>query len=62
MRKKGRPVLVYMASFNDIRVFKTIKSAQVVAGELTYAQLAQRLRRYRRVMLDEGILQYVDVE
>ena len=61
MRRKERPVVVYFESVNNIKVYKTVKSAMAETSEYNYQQLAKRLRETKIVPVDNGFLKMIDV-
>ncbi len=61
MKYKERPVVVYFESVNNIKVYKTVKSAMAETSEYNYQQLAKRLRETKIVPVDNGFLKMVDV-
>ena len=61
MKYKERPVVVYFESVNNIKVYKTVKSARAETSEYNYQQLAKRLRETKIVPVDNGFLKMVEV-
>ena len=61
MKYKERPVVVYFESVNNIKVYKTVKSAMAETTEYNYQQLAKRLRETKIVPVDNGFLKMVNV-